>query len=180
VRDASFLIRESVPVNERLTDLLHPWTSFLVIPLFALANAAIPLNQTALSEAAGSTITWGVALGLLVGKTVGVSGMAWIAVKVGIARLPRGATSLHMFGIAVAAGIGFTVAIFITGISFTDVRLQEDAKIGIFAASIAAAAISSVILVAAHRRASPGEQALEEREEAELFAEDQREAVPTG
>ncbi len=172
VKNASFLIRESVPVNERLTDMLHPWTSFLIIPIFALANAAIPLNGRALSDAASSSITWGVALGLFVGKAVGVSGMSWIAVKIGVARLPRGATWLHMFGIAVAAGIGFTVAIFITGISFTDVVLQEDAKIGIFAASIAAAIVGSLILAAAHRRASPKEQALEEAEEAEFFAED--------
>jgi NhaA family Na+:H+ antiporter len=177
VKNASFLIRESVPVNERLTDMLHPWTSFLIIPIFALANAAIPLNRTALSDAASSRITWGVALGLLVGKTIGVSGMAWLAVKIGVARLPRGATPLHVLGVAVAAGIGFTVAIFITGISFTDVVLQEDAKIGIFAASIAAAIISSIILAAAHRRASPSEQALEEMEEHELFAEDLPEVV---
>lgn len=177
VRNASFLIRESVPVNQRLTDMLHPWTSFLIIPIFALANAAIPLNSQALSEAAGSSITWGVALGLLVGKTVGVAGMAWLAVRIGVARLPRGATQMQMLGIAVAAGVGFTVAIFITGISFTEVALQEDAKIGIFAASIAAAVISSIILQAAHRRASPGEQALEQKEEAEMFAEEVPEVV---
>jgi NhaA family Na+:H+ antiporter len=177
VRNASFLIRESVPVNERLTDMLHPWTSFLVIPVFALANAAIPLNGDALGEAAGSRITWGVALGLLVGKTIGVSGMAWLAVRSGVARMPRGATPLHIVGIAVAAGIGFTVAIFITGISFDDVVLQEDAKVGIFVASIGAAVLSSFILAAAHRRASPSEQALEEQEDDELFAEDLSEVV---
>jgi NhaA family Na+:H+ antiporter len=173
VKHASFLIRESVPVDERLMNLLHPWTSFLIIPIFALANAAIPLNGEALSAAASSSITWGVALGLLVGKAVGVTGMAWLGVKVGVARLPRGATWLHMLGAAVAAAIGFTVAIFITGISFTDVVLQEDAKIGIFAASIAAAVVSSLILTAAHRRASPKEQATEAEEEAALFAEEQ-------
>jgi NhaA family Na+:H+ antiporter len=173
VKHASFLIRESVPVDERLMNLLHPWTSFLIIPIFALANAAIPLNGEALSAAASSSITWGVALGLLVGKAVGATGMAWLGVKVGVARLPRGATWLHMLGAAVAAAIGFTVAIFITGISFTDVVLQEDAKIGIFAASIAAAVVSSLILTAAHRRASPKEQATEAEEEAALFAEEQ-------
>lgn len=180
VRQASFLIKESVPVDERLMDLLHPWTSFVVIPIFALANAAIPLDAGALSAAAESPVTWGVALGLLVGKAVGVSGMAWLAVKLGLARMPRGATPLHMLGIAVAAGIGFTVAIFITGISFTDVAMQEEAKVGIFAASIAAAVLSSLLLSLAHRRASPSEQALEEREEEELFAEDLPEVVAAG
>jgi NhaA family Na+:H+ antiporter len=180
VKNASFLIREAVPVDERLMDMLHPWTGFLIIPVFALANAAIPLNSTALSDAAGSSITWGVALGLVVGKTIGVTGMSWLAIKTGLARMPRGATWLHMLGIAIAAGIGFTVAIFITGISFTELALQEDAKIGIFAASIAAAVISSLILIAAHRRASPSEQALEEKEEAELYAEALPDVVPAG
>ena len=114
----------------------------------------------ALSAAAGSRITWGVALGLLIGKTVGVSGMAWLAVKLGVARLPRGATSLHMLGISVAAGIGFTVAIFITGISFTDAVLQEDAKIGIFAASIVAATLGAAVFAIANRRASSGTRLL--------------------
>jgi len=177
VKNASFLIRESVPIDQRLTDLLHPWTSFLVIPVFALANAAIPLSGEALSAAAGSTVTWGVALGLFVGKAIGVSGMSWLAVKLGLARLPRGATPLHILGISLAAGIGFTVAIFITGISFTDDVLQQDAKVGIFAASIAAAVVSVWILSAAHRRAGPREQALEEREDAQLFAEELTEAV---
>jgi NhaA family Na+:H+ antiporter len=85
-----------------------------------------------------------------------------------------------MFGIAVAAGIGFTVAIFITGISFTDVALQETAKIGIFAASITAAVLSLVILAAAHHRASSSEQALEAQEAAELFAEERPQVVTSG
>jgi len=177
VKHASFLIRESVPVDQRLMDLLHPWTSFLIIPVFALANAAIPLDVAALSEAATSSITWGVVLGLLVGKTVGISVMSWLAIRLGVARMPRGATPLHMLGTATAAGIGFTVAIFITGISLTDLGLQEDAKIGIFAASIAAAIGSALILATAHRRASPIEQALEQREEAELFAEEPSDVV---
>jgi NhaA family Na+:H+ antiporter len=180
VKNASFLIRESIPVDQRLMDMLHPWTSFVVIPIFALANAAIPLNGPALSDAATSRVTWGVALGLLVGKTVGITVMSWLAIKLGIGRRPRGATGLHLLGIAVAAGIGFTVAIFITGISFTDVTLQEGAKIGIFAASIAAAAISLLILAAAHRRASQSEQALEEQETAELFAEQRPQVVTSG
>lgn len=169
VRRASFLIRETVPVNERLTDWLHPWTSFVIIPIFALANAAIPLNSSALREAAASAVTMGAFLGLVVGKTVGVFGASWLAIKVGLARKPRGVTWMQILGIAMAAGIGFTVAMFVTSISFDSIALQEQAKVGIFAASIAAAVLSSVVLVLAHRRTSAAELVLEEAEEEELF-----------
>jgi NhaA family Na+:H+ antiporter len=169
VRDAAFLIKEAVPVDLRLTNLLLPWTSYVVIPIFALANAAIPLNGTALGDAVSSRITLGVFLGLLVGKTVGVSGAALAAIKLKVATRPRGVTNLHLFGAAIAAGIGFTVAIFVSGLAFDDLVLQEDAKVGIFAASLSAAAISLLVLSAAARRATPAERAMEEAAEAELF-----------
>ena len=81
VKNASFLIRESVPVDERLMDMLHPWTGFLIIPVFALANAAIPLNATALVRRRELEHHVGSRSGLVLGKTIGVTGMAWLAVK---------------------------------------------------------------------------------------------------
>jgi Na+:H+ antiporter, NhaA family len=170
VRRAAFLIKEAVPVDLRLTNLLLPWTGYVVIPIFALANAAIPLNGAALSEAATSSVTLGAFLGLLVGKTVGVTGAALLALKLGWARRPRGVTDLHIVGAAIAAGIGFTVAIFVAGLAFDDLVLQEDAKVGIFAASISAAILSLVVLSLAARRASPEERQIEQAEAAELFA----------
>jgi Na+:H+ antiporter, NhaA family len=170
VRRAAFLIKEAVPVDLRLTDLLHPWTGYVIIPIFAFANAAIPLNGDSLSAAASSSVTLGVFLGLLVGKTVGVTGAALVALKLGWARRPRGVTDLHILGAAIAAGIGFTVAIFVAGLAFDDLVLQEDAKIGIFAASISAAVLSLVVLNLAARRASPEERQIEQAEAAELFA----------
>jgi NhaA family Na+:H+ antiporter len=171
VAAASFLINESIPVGERLVDRMLPWTSYVIIPIFALCNAGILLTSESLRAAASSTVTWGVAVGLVVGKTVGVFGAATIAIAIGIARRPRGATNLHMVGIAMAAGIGFTVALFVTGLAFTNPIFTEEAKVGILGASAVAALLSAVILSAAARRSSAAELAIEAAENAELFDE---------
>ncbi len=169
VRIAAFHIKESVPVNERLTNLLHPWTSYVIVPAFALANAGVALSADALTTATSSPVTIGVLLGLFAGKTVGVASAAWLAARVGLARLPRSTSNLHLIGIAMAAGIGFTVAIFVTGISLADPVLRDQAKIGIFGASLLAAVGAAAVLAAAHRRASPLELAVDAAEAAALF-----------
>jgi NhaA family Na+:H+ antiporter len=153
VRDISFRIRESVSVAERLEEALHPWTSYVVVPLFALANAGIPLSAEALSGASTSTVTIGVTLGLVLGKLVGVTGATALAVRLGVGRLPPDIRWPHVAGIAGLAGIGFTVSIFITGLAFEDVGLQDEAKIGILVASVLAAAIGSAVLVRTDRAA---------------------------
>ena len=152
IRDISFRIRESVSVAERLEDALHPWTSYVVVPLFALANAGIPLTSDALSDAAESTVTIGVTLGLVLGKLVGVAGATALAVRLGIGRLPADIGWRHVVGMAGLAGIGFTVSLFITGLAFEDdVALQDAAKVGVLVASLLAAAIGSSVLLRAHR-----------------------------
>ena len=180
VRQAAFLIKETVPLNERLTDLLHPWTSFVIVPVFAVANAAIPLNGGTLGAALGSPVTWGVLLGLVVGKTVGVTGASLVAVRSGLARLPHGVSWTQMVGVAMAAGIGFTVAMFVTGIALPDTGLQNQATVGIFAASILAAVLASVVLALEARRMTPAERAADEAEEEELFAKEPLPQVVTG
>lgn len=177
VAEASFLINESVPVGERLVDRMLPWTSYVIIPIFALCNAGILLSSEALRAAAGSTVTWGVALGLVVGKTIGIFGAATLAIAIGVARRPRGATNLHMVGIAMAAGIGFTVALFVTGLAFTDPLFTEEAKVGILGASVVAALLAVTVLSAAARRSSASELAIEAAENAELFDEIQPSAL---
>lgn len=171
VAAASFLINESVPVGERLVDRMLPWTSYVIIPIFALCNAGILLSSEALRAAAGSTVTWGVALGLVVGKTVGIFGAAVLAIAIGVARRPRGATNLHISGIAMAAGIGFTVALFVTELAFTDPLFTEEAKVGILGASVVAAIFAVTVLSAAARRSTASELAIEAAENAELFGE---------
>jgi len=146
VRSISFRIREAVPVTERLQDLLHPWTSYLIIPLFALANAGVAVSADSLGDAATSRVTLGVIAGLVLGKLLGVAGGIAIATRTGIGRLPDGITIRHVIGMAAIAGIGFTVSIFITGLAFTDPDLTDQAKLGVLAASAIAAIVGAVIL----------------------------------
>jgi NhaA family Na+:H+ antiporter len=128
----------------------------VVLPIFALANAGIPLRGAALDAAAGSPITLGVILGLVVGKTVGITGFAWLAVRARAAELPEGATWPSLAGVAAVAGIGFTVAIFIASLAFEDPALQDLAKIGILAGSLLSAVLGALILrrVTSARRGS--------------------------
>lgn len=136
-------IKGSVSACDRLIDVLHPWTSYVIVPIFALANAGIELSTGALSEP--SAVLAGVAVGLVAGKLVGIVGFSWLAVRLGLGRLPEGARWGHVAGVGALAGIGFTVSLFITDLAFDTVALQESAKIGILTASIVAAAAGGAI-----------------------------------
>ena len=125
---------------------LHPWTSRVVIPLFALANAGVVLTADQIVAAMTSAVGLGVAGGLVVGKLVGIAGMAWLAVKANIASLPRGVAWHHVVGGAAVAGIGFTVSLFITALAFTDRTLVEVATVGILVGSLVAGIIGALIL----------------------------------
>jgi NhaA family Na+:H+ antiporter len=146
VRAISFRIRESVPVAERLQDLLHPWTSYVVIPLFALANAGIELTGDVVRDAATSRVTIGVALGLLLGKLVGITGAVALVTRLRLGRLPDGITFGQVVGLSLLAGIGFTVSLFISGLAFSDPALEAQAKLGILGVSVLAAVAGSVVL----------------------------------
>ena len=154
---------------ERLENAIHPWSAYLIIPIFALCNAGVILTIDALSNAASSTVTWGVALGLVVGKTIGVAATSLLAIRLGVVNRPRGVSNLHMLGIAMAAGIGFTVALFVTNLAFTDAAFADQSRIGILGASLVAALGATVILRLAAARSSSSELALEAAENAELF-----------
>ena len=140
------LARGSVSVVEWLEHVLHPWSSFVIVPLFALANAGVPISFGALGDAATSPIAHGVVLGLVVGKLLGVTAFTWLAVRVGIGVLPPGVTWRGILGVGALAGIGFTVSVFVTGLAFDDPVLQDLAKIAILAASTVAALLGTVIL----------------------------------
>ena len=146
VRELGFEIRESVSVAERLGQALHPWTSYVVLPIFALANAGIALNSGVLRDAAGSAITTGVVFGLLAGKIIGVTGAAWLAVRFGLGRLPDDVRWRHVFGLSILAGIGFTVSLFVTGLAFDDEASQSAGKIGVLIASVVAAVVATLVL----------------------------------
>jgi NhaA family Na+:H+ antiporter len=140
----------SVPACERLTDMLHPWTSYVIVPIFALANAGIPLSIGLFTDP--SPVLAGVAIGLVIGKLVGVLLFSWLAVRVGFARLPSGAGWRHVVGVGGVAGIGFTVALFITGLAFDSPALQDEAKAGTLVASVVAAASGATVFALAARR----------------------------
>ena len=146
LRAAKFRLNESVSVAARLEHQLHPFTSFFIVPVFALANAGIELNGGALSDALTSPITLGVVLGLVVGKVVGISLFTMGAVRLGLSSLPAGATVRHVVGISAIAGIGFTVSLFVTGLAYDAPVLQDEAKVGILFASVVAAVMGVAVL----------------------------------
>jgi Na+:H+ antiporter, NhaA family len=150
-----FLLGETVPVAERLERALHPWSSYVVLPIFALANAGIVLRGGVVGEALSSRVTVGVLLGLLVGKFVGVAGTSWLVVRWRIGRLPAGTGPLTMAGLAAVAGLGFTVSLFITGLAFDPgSALVDESKVGVLLGSLVAAGAAAVLLtVDARRRA---------------------------
>jgi len=131
---------------ERLTRGLTPWVAFVIVPLFALANAGVELSADSMGGLVSDPVTVGVGLGLVVGKTIGVFGGALVAVRLGLARLPVGTTWRHILGLAMVAGIGFTVALFIASISYADPALADAAKVGILAGSLLSGLVGFVFL----------------------------------
>ncbi len=125
----------------RIEHGLSPWVTFVVIPVFALANAGINLAEVRWSEAFGNRVTLGVFLGLVIGKFVGIGAFSWVAVRLGWGRLPTGVSWRHLLGASWLAGIGFTMSIFIAQLAFTDAALVEQAKLGILLASAVAAVV---------------------------------------
>jgi NhaA family Na+:H+ antiporter len=123
---------------ERLTRALSPWVAFVIVPVFALANAGVEISGDAVGGLVTDPVSLGVAAGLLLGKTCGVFGASVIAVKLGLGRLPAGTTWRHLFGLSIVAGIGFTVALFVASISLEDPALAASAKIGILFGSLIA------------------------------------------
>ncbi len=143
-----FLVDESRGPLERSVNLLHPWVNFLIMPVFALVNAGIPLHDVPFEGLLQNPITLGVALGLVLGKPIGVVLFAFLSCVLGIGQLPREATWAQMIGVGCLAGIGFTMALFVSGLSFTGAEEPEMfAKIGILMASIVAAVLGSALLL---------------------------------
>lgn len=154
VRAMTQLARSSVSVAERLQYRIHPLTSFVVIPLFALTNAGVRITADALSAPGGAVVAVGVVAGLVIGKTAGISAFTWLGVKLGVGTLPADLTWGHLVGAATVGGIGFTVSLFVADLAFTnDPTLQSPARIGVLAGSALAASVGAVVLWAASRRA---------------------------
>ena len=137
---------------ERLQRLAHPWASYVILPIFAFANAGLHLSGVDLTSLFTSDVTIGVMLGLLVGKVVGVTLFPWVASWFGIVELPRYVTWTHVIGTGFLAGIGFTMAIFITNLAFSDPTMVLSATAGIICASAAAGVVGFTLLrLTSHR-----------------------------
>jgi NhaA family Na+:H+ antiporter len=140
------------PLHE-LEHALHPWVVFAIMPLFALANAGVPLGGGVV-EALTSPVALGIVLGLVVGKQLGITLFAWLAVRSGLSELPRGIGWRHVYGAGWLAGIGFTMSLFITDLAFSEDSLVEVAKLGILGASLIAGVVGWAILRGASAHAS--------------------------
>ncbi|MDN3682477.1 Na+/H+ antiporter NhaA [Vibrio tapetis subsp. quintayensis] len=126
---------------------LHPYVAFLILPIFAFANAGISLEGISMSSLTGM-LPLGIALGLLVGKPLGIFSFSWLAVKMGVAKLPKGVNFKHIFAVSVLCGIGFTMSIFISSLAFTGTSAEFDtlARLGILMGSTTAAVLGYFLL----------------------------------
>ena len=134
-----------VSVIEWLENKLHPFSSFLIVPLFAFANTGVQISQSSIAAAINSPIAWGIFFGLVIGKPLGIVVSSWSAKRVGLGEYPEGANSLKILATGSAAGIGFTVAIFIANLAFDERAIQELAIFAVIIASLVSGAISTVL-----------------------------------
>ncbi len=140
-RAAGVELRSATSPNERLQQLFHPWTSYVIVPLFALANAGIVVNGSFLAQAFSSPITLGILVGYVVGKPVGILGGSWLVTRLSHGRLQPPVGWAAVAGGGTIAGIGFTIALLIATLAF-DGRQLEEAKVGILSAALSAALIT--------------------------------------
>lgn len=141
-------------VLETLEHHLHPISSYFIVPVFALANAGVVLSLAIIGDAATTTLAWGIVLGLVVGKFIGIGGTSWLVARFNIGTMPEGVTLRHTWALAGLSGIGFTMSLFITQLSFDSETLMNTAKIGIFTGSIISAIIGTILIL---RFTRPGE-----------------------
>lgn len=122
----------------RMEHALHGWVAFFIMPIFALANAGVDLREVSILDALAHPVALGIIIGLFVGKQVGVVIFSWLALKFNIAEMPKGVTWKQLYGVAILTGVGFTMSLFIAGLSFADPEVLDRAKTGILAASLLA------------------------------------------
>jgi NhaA family Na+:H+ antiporter len=142
-----------IPLNDRwgksplrsLEHMLHPWVSFFIIPVFAFANAGVVVAGLTLGDLF-APITLGIILGLVLGKQIGVLGLTWLVVKMNLAQLPYGVNWKHVYGVSALAGIGFTMSLFIGGLSFSEAADMNHVRLGVLVASLISGLIGFFVL----------------------------------
>lgn len=130
----------------RMEHALHGWVAFFIMPVFALANAGVDLRQVSILDALTHPVALGIIVGLFVGKQVGVMIFSWLALKLNIAEMPKGISWRQLYGVAILTGVGFTMSLFIAGLSFGDPEVLDRAKTGILAASLLAGLVGYFLL----------------------------------
>jgi NhaA family Na+:H+ antiporter len=140
---------------QRLEHALHPVSTFLVLPLFALANAGVTLLGYDVAELLFEPVTLGIFFGLLIGKPLGIGLMSWLTVRLGISVLPPGMKWPHIVGAGVMAGVGFTMSLFIANLAFRAELLEAEAKLAVLITSAVAGVAGYVYLRWATRDAAP-------------------------
>ena len=143
-RSAKRSIARVVSLNEWLQILLHPWTSYVIVPLFALANAGVDLRDGVLGDALGSPVTWGVVAGLVLGKFIGIGSVSLGAARAGLGSFPQGVSSTQVLGGAALSGIVFTVSLLIADLAF-DAEMHSHATVGVLIAAVLATGVGWVV-----------------------------------
>jgi NhaA family Na+:H+ antiporter len=151
---AGVLIAMAIPLKEKDGDealllraehALHPWVAFLILPLFAFANAGVNLTGLSLADLA-QPLPLGIAMGLFFGKQIGVFGATWIGAKTGLARLPEGVTWQHVYGVACLTGVGFTMSLFIGSLAFSDPETMNTVRVGVITGSLLSGIVGFIVL----------------------------------
>ena len=148
--------RGTVPLAERLAHDLHPVSAFLVVPLFALANAGVSLEGGGLAAPGAGAVLGGVLAGRVLGKLAGIGAAAWLAVRLGLAVRPQATSWSQLAGVATVAGIGFTVPLFVADLAVPNGQFQAPVKLGLLLASVVAGAAGALVLVLAARGREAG------------------------
>ena len=141
-----------VSVIEWLEHKIHPWSSFMIVPLFAFANTGVVITIDSINDALGSPIAWGIFAGLVIGKPIGVLASVFFARKINLGQYPQGAKSVDILATGSAAGIGFTVAIFIANLAFSDPATQDLAIFAVIIASLVSAVLSVLLFKLVSRK----------------------------
>lgn len=151
---AGVVIALTIPLNAkdgekalllRVEHALHPWVAFLILPIFAFANAGVSLQGISLTDIA-DPLPLGIAVGLFAGKQIGVFGATWLGCKLGVARLPKGVTWVHVYGVACLTGVGFTMSLFIGSLAFASPEAMNTVRLGVISGSILAGLLGYTVL----------------------------------
>ncbi|MCH2157992.1 MAG: Na+/H+ antiporter NhaA [Oleiphilaceae bacterium] len=163
---AGFIVAWFIPLNvktehghsmlKQMEHGIQPWVAFFILPVFAFANAGVNLVGIGVEDLF-HPVTMGIALGLFVGKQIGIFGVCWLAIKSGITSLPKGTTWLQLYGVCILCGIGFTMSLFIGSLAFEgmDAAYQESVKLGVLLGSLLSAVMGSIVIVKSREQEVP-------------------------